>query len=81
MKTETPGPRGSIVKLMFADLAKEIAKLAMDIVGPAVIRRSSRWDADGWVGYYYWSFSAAIGGGTSEIQRNIIGERVLGLPR
>ncbi len=81
MKTETPGPRGSIVKLMFADLAKEIAKLAVDIVGPAAIRRSSRWDADGWVGYYYWSFSAAIGGGTSEIQRNIIGERVLGLPR
>ncbi|MDT5018237.1 MAG: hypothetical protein QOD39_4397 [Mycobacterium sp.] len=81
MLTETPGPRGSIVKLMFAELAKEIGKLAMDIVGPAAIRHSSRWDNDGWVGYYYWSFSAAIGGGTSEIQRNIIGERVLGLPR
>jgi alkylation response protein AidB-like acyl-CoA dehydrogenase len=81
MKTETPGPRGSIVKLMYAELAKEIGKLAMDVLGPASIRYTSRWDADGWVGYYYYSFSQAIGGGTSEIQRNIVGERVLGLPR
>ena len=81
MKTETPGPRGSIVKLMYAELAKEIGKLAMDVLGPASIRHSSRWDVDGWVGYYYYSFSQAIGGGTSEIQRNIVGERVLGLPR
>ena len=81
MKTETPGPRGSIVKLMYAELAKEIGKLAMDVVGPASVRHSSRWDVDGWVGYYYYSFSQAIGGGTSEIQRNIVGERVLGLPQ
>lgn len=81
MKTETPGPRGSIVKLMYAELAKEIGKLAMDLLGPASLRHSSRWDVDGWVGYYYYSFSQAIGGGTSEIQRNIVGERVLGLPR
>src|SRR6201994_1816375 len=33
MKTETPGPRGSIVKLMYAELAKEIGKLAMDVIG------------------------------------------------
>ncbi|MDT5004731.1 MAG: hypothetical protein QOJ24_1907 [Mycobacterium sp.] len=81
MKTETPGPRGSIVKLMYAELAKEIGELAMDVLGPASIRHSSRWDDDGWAGYYYYSFSQAIGGGTSEIQRNIVGERVLGLPR
>jgi len=81
MKTETPGPRGSIVKLMYAELAKEIGKLAMDILGSRSVRHSSRWDADGWVGYYYYAFSQAIAGGTSEIQRNIIGERVLGLPR
>jgi len=50
MKTETPGPRGSIVKLMYAELAKEIGKLAMDVIGPASVRYSSRWDVDGWVG-------------------------------
>jgi alkylation response protein AidB-like acyl-CoA dehydrogenase len=81
MQSDTPGPKGSMVKLLYAELAKQIGKLAMDIVGPGAIRRSSRWDTDGWVGYYYYSFSQAIGGGTSEIQRNILGERVLGLPR
>jgi alkylation response protein AidB-like acyl-CoA dehydrogenase len=70
-----------MVKLLYAELAKEIGKLAMDIVGPTALRASSRWDDDGWAGYYYYSFSQSIGGGTSEIQRNILGERVLGLPR
>jgi len=81
MRTDTPGPRGSMLKLLYADLCKEIAALGMEIVGADALRRNSRWDANGWVGYYYYSFSQSIGGGTSEIQRNIIGERMLGLPR
>lgn len=81
MKSETPGPRGSMLKLYYADLCKEVAALAMDIVGAGALRYSSRWDENGWVGNYLYSFSQSIGGGTSEIQRNIIGERVLGLPR
>ncbi|RHW28582.1 acyl-CoA dehydrogenase [Nocardioides immobilis] len=81
MKSDTPGPRGSMLKLHYADLCKEIAALAMDIVGADGLRNSSRWDPMGWVGNYFYSFSQSIGGGTSEIQRNIIGERVLGLPR
>lgn len=81
MKSDTPGPRGSMLKLHYADLCKEVAALAMDIVGVDALRDSSRWDKNGWVGNYLYSFSQSIGGGTSEIQRNIIGERVLGLPR
>ncbi|MDH3047288.1 acyl-CoA dehydrogenase family protein [Gordonia alkanivorans] len=81
MKTESPGPQGSMLKLFYAEMAKETAALALDIIGPDALRSSSRWDPDGWVGNYFFSFSQSIGGGTSEIQRNIIGDRVLGLPR
>ncbi|WGL54071.1 acyl-CoA dehydrogenase family protein [Nocardioides sp. BP30] len=81
MKSDTPGPRGSMLKLYYAELCKEVAALAMDVVGPDGLRNSSRWEPGGWVGNYFYSFSQSIGGGTSEIQRNIIGERVLGLPR
>jgi alkylation response protein AidB-like acyl-CoA dehydrogenase len=81
MKSDTPGPRGSMLKLYYADLCKEIAALGMDIVGADGLRDSSRWASQGWSGNYFYSFSQSIGGGTSEIQRNIIGERILGLPR
>jgi alkylation response protein AidB-like acyl-CoA dehydrogenase len=70
-----------MLKLYYAELCKEVAALAMDIVGADGLRNSSRWKPGGWVGNYFYSFSQSIGGGTSEIQRNIIGERVLGLPR
>ena len=77
----SPGPEGSIVKLYFAELQKEIARLAMDIMGADGLKFVSRWLPDSWSGYFLFAFSQSIGGGTSEIQRNIIGERVLGLPR
>ena len=77
----TPGPEGSIVKLYFSELEKRIARLSMDLLGPDALRFVSKWLPDGWTGDYLRSFAATIGGGTSEIQRNIIGERVLRLPR
>ncbi|HVV08047.1 acyl-CoA dehydrogenase family protein [Amycolatopsis sp.] len=77
-----PGPEGSMLKLYYAEIAKRVARLAMDILGADALRLTSRWDRPyGWSGHYLYSFSASIGGGTSEIQRNIIGDRVLGLPR
>jgi alkylation response protein AidB-like acyl-CoA dehydrogenase len=76
-----PGPEGSIVKLYFSELEQRVARLWMDLLGPDSLRFVSKWRPDGWTGDYLRSFAATIGGGTSEVQRNIIGERVLRLPR
>jgi alkylation response protein AidB-like acyl-CoA dehydrogenase len=74
-----PGPEGSMVKLFYTELRQRLMRLAMDIVGPGSSLRGithASWDED-----YLFSYTETIAGGTSDIQRNIIGERVLGLPR
>jgi alkylation response protein AidB-like acyl-CoA dehydrogenase len=81
LRSGTPGAEGSIIKLYYADVVKEVFKLAFDIVGINGLEHIHRGAPGGWSGSYLYSMSQGIGGGTSEIQRNIIGERVLGLPR
>ena len=66
---------GSLVRLAFAELAQRIHRAAMDVLGPGALT-DSRWTHD-----YLESYSETIAGGTAEIQRNIIAERILGLPR
>ncbi len=86
-----PGPEGSIAKLMFAEVNKRTYELCIDLLGPSALvdydytmRRS---EALGLVGppgsarkMFIRSRANSIEGGTSEIQRNILGERILGLP-
>jgi len=79
-RSEAPGPEGSMMKLQYADLSKRISRLAVEIIGPRSLARAK--DDDGyWSDRFLLSFGESIGGGTSEIQRNIIAEKVLGLPR
>ena len=72
---ELPGAESSIVKLFWADLTQEVTALGVDLLGPAA-QLVGRWQQR-----MLWSRCASIAGGTNEIQRNIIAQRVLGLPR
>jgi alkylation response protein AidB-like acyl-CoA dehydrogenase len=73
-----PGPEGSLVKLFFSEASQRARRLGADILGADVLELS---EDEGLTFAYLRSFAATIGGGTSDVQRNIISERVLGLPR
>jgi len=78
----TPGPGGSLGKLFGLVIAWKMREIALEIAGPGSIA----WDPDDTAAaerqqIVLNSFSSGIAGGTDEIQRNIIGDRVLGLPR
>jgi alkylation response protein AidB-like acyl-CoA dehydrogenase len=79
---KTPGPGGSLGKLHGALISRMARSLAMEVVGPA----AAAWEEEDEAARQYQrtvlsSFQASIAGGTDEIQKNIIGDRVLGLPR
>ncbi len=77
-----PGIEGSILKLAIARLGTELADAGTDLLGPAGAWVGTGAPQDGrWPDALLGSFAMHIGGGTDEIQRNIIGESVLGLPR
>jgi alkylation response protein AidB-like acyl-CoA dehydrogenase len=90
-KAGNPGPEGSIAKLMFAEVNKRVYELCIDLLGPAglvdydfTMRRAETLGLVGPPGsarkMFIRSRANSIEGGTSEIQRNILGERILGLP-
>ena len=74
----SPAGEGSFVRLFMAELTKRVSALAMDILGADALDRDA---LGGWPRRYLEDFKTTIAAGTSQIQRNIIGERVLGLPR
>ncbi len=83
---KTPGPGGSLGKLAGARIAAIQRDLSMAIVGVDGIGWAGDGGGDGsdggiWAKECVGTFASGIAGGTNEIQRNIIGERVLGLPR
>ncbi len=79
---KTPGPGGSLGKLHTAVIAKLARRITLGIAGPAgVAWEEGVGDGDKHARSVLRSFSATIAGGTDEIQKNIIGDRVLGLPR
>jgi len=84
LKGGIPGPEGSIGKLLWSESNQRICEAAMQMQGPySQIQMGSPWAIqDGvWQYMYLRSKGNTIEAGTSEVQRNIIGERVLGLPK
>lgn len=80
---KTPGPGGSLGKLHGAKIAWLMRDIGLEILGPEGAAWDGPDDAEGakWSNAILRSFSSNIAGGTDEIQKNIIGDRVLGLPR
>jgi alkylation response protein AidB-like acyl-CoA dehydrogenase len=77
---QLPGPESSIIRLYFAELRQWLSRVSMDVLGPAALTFEPYW-RHGWSGQYLWDFARTMGAGTAEIQRNVIGERLLGLPK
>jgi len=76
-------PEHSFMKLATSELRKDLYQLAMDLQGPWSAALDPEWseEAGRWQRAWITSLAGTIGGGTSEIQRNVIATRVLGLPR
>ncbi len=83
-KHGVPGPEGSTLKILWSSLDQRVKEFAVDLLGPAgLVRRGDPIAVDDgyWAYEALWSRAATIYAGTSEIQRNIVATRVLGLPR
>jgi alkylation response protein AidB-like acyl-CoA dehydrogenase len=84
----TPGPEGSTAKLAFAELNKRVYEFCLTLMGPEgmlygsyeMIRPETAMGADSLQKAFLRARANSIEGGTSEVMRNILGERVLGLP-
>ena len=90
-----PGPDGAVSKLYWSEYHREVTELAIDILGADAMVPSGRWPSSAfqaddagapnssgsWVGTFLNARAGTIYAGSSQIQRNIIGEMVLGLPK
>jgi alkylation response protein AidB-like acyl-CoA dehydrogenase len=75
-----PGPEGSIGKLYWTENLRLIGEVVAQILGPRLLADTGEWGTYGWAEHLLGAPGYRIAGGSDEIQRNIIGERVLGLP-
>jgi alkylation response protein AidB-like acyl-CoA dehydrogenase len=86
-RTGMPSSEASLIRLFFSELQQRVLALAMEILGDKVLEWNAE-DMEGgervretWVFRYLLAFASTIAAGSKDIQRNIIGDRVLGLPR
>jgi alkylation response protein AidB-like acyl-CoA dehydrogenase len=75
-----PGPEGSLGKLLWTEGMTYVSAVVADILGPRLVADSGEWGTYAWGEHVLGAPGYRIAGGSDETQRNIIGERVLGLP-
>ena len=78
---QLPGPEMSIGKLALTNNMQRISKFVGDALGTRVIANSGEWGTYAWAEYILGVPGMRVAGGTDEIMKNIVGERVLGLPK
>ena len=71
-----PGPEGSLTKWMWSETNQQLTQFAADLLGPAALRSGGRWAYE-----LLRARGNSIEGGTTEVLKNIVAERVLGLPK
>jgi alkylation response protein AidB-like acyl-CoA dehydrogenase len=79
MHEPVPGPHGHRVALHFGELTRRVHLFALRLLGPLSLERETSFGE--WPLEFLECYKWAIGGGTTEIRRNTIGERLLGLPK
>ncbi|MCZ7525495.1 MAG: acyl-CoA dehydrogenase family protein [Acidimicrobiia bacterium] len=78
---QAPGPELSITKQALSDLMTSTASFVATVLGPRVAADTGEWGTYAWAKFVLGMASMRIAGGTEEIMKNIVGERVLGLPK
>ena len=78
---KTPGPEMSLSKMALTRSMRAQTHLVSEVLGPRLIADTGEWGTFSWAGYVLGEPGMHIAGGSDEVLRNIIGERVLGLPK
>ena len=77
----TPGPEMSLAKMGLTRQMRATCELVSDVLGPKLIADSGEWGTYSWAGFLLGVPAMRIAGGSDEVMRNIVGERVLGMPK
>ncbi len=80
-KSGTPGPEGSLGKILWTEGMRHMSDMVSKILGAKLTADTGEWGTYEWNDHVMGAPGYRIAGGSDEVQRNIIGERVLGLPR